>query len=130
MTTLICATGLRDVPREKENTVACRHTAPFVVHTFVEEAHVLYVSPWDRKQIHFALYCRGAAAQCSESKNGVKVCKKFSAKRIMLCKSFFAVCVCAGIFISVADQTVITTQEWDHVGDYVNKSWWCDAYVI
>ena len=43
----------------------------------------------------------------------------------MLRKSFLlcvcvcvCVCVCAGIFISAADQTVIT-QEWDHVGVYV-----------
>ena len=55
--TLICATELR------ENTVACRHTALFVVHTFVEEAHVLYVSPWERKQIH--LHCIVAVQQLS-----------------------------------------------------------------
>lgn len=47
------------------------------------------------------------AVQLSAVKvNGGKVCQKFSTKRIVLCKSSL-LCVCSGVFISVADQIAI-----------------------
>lgn len=57
-----------------------------------EEVNVVYVSPWDRKQV-LSLYCH-SAARCGESKGSEKL--KVQPKRIMLCHvTLCYVCVCA-----------------------------------
>lgn len=50
----------------------------------------------------------------------VKVFASSATNRLCYVKAYY--CVCAGILISVADQTVIRAQL-DHVGVYVKRGW-------
>lgn len=94
MTTLISATGrLRDVLREKENTVACRHTQHYLLCTHLSRKH-MYVSPQDRKQRH--LHCIVAAVQWKQTE--WKFVKSSALRGLCYVKAFCCACVCRYLY--------------------------------